>query len=151
MGVWLEPVRRTLQNLGQAEAMTRENPAIRRPGQARPLRRPLKCGFLRSRSTNDTCLGLPTDSSLRAAIAGFCGQAFSYVAARPQPSGFFCRRIPAIFAHKSSDKVRWLPAKRSRHVVSKNRCNLGVSRSGRMLPICIQLGRTCASRFLRAT
>src|SRR5450432_1371509 len=59
MVVWLEPVRRTLQNPGQTEATTPNNPAIGRRAQAKLARQPLQDTFWRRCSVNGTCARSP--------------------------------------------------------------------------------------------
>ena len=71
---------------------------------------------------------------------------------------FSSRRILAIFEQSSLDRVPFIALlEDSRHVFSESACylvagqsacNPGVSRSGRMLPVCIWLGGPCATRLL---
>ena len=73
---------------------------------------------------------------------------------------FSSRRILAIFEQSSLDRVPFIALlEDSRHVFSESACylgagqsacNPGVSRSGRILPVRIQLGGPCAPRLLIA-
>src|SRR5229473_3139685 len=90
MGVWLGPVRRTLQNLGQTEAASHECPAIGRRAQAKPARPPLQDNFWRRRSVNGTCARSPTDSPTTCSKCGFLrASMYLDVATQPQPAGLF--------------------------------------------------------------
>lgn len=102
MEVWLGPVRRTLQNPGQTEATSPDNPAIGRRAQAKPARQPLPDTFWRRRSVNGTYARSPPPiRPLRGANAGFCGQVCSSLWQRrhTQPD-YQSRRPVAIVEHR---------------------------------------------------
>ena len=106
MGIWLRPARRTLQNPGQPEAATHDNPAIGRRAQAKPARQTLQDTFWRRRSVHGTCAISPPIRPLRGANAGFCGQACSSMwqrsHSRPVCSSW---RTLAIIENKSLDRI----------------------------------------------
>src|SRR5216684_7023573 len=90
MGIWLGPARRTLQNPGQPEAATHDNPAIGRRAQAKPTRQPLQDTFWRRRSVNGTCPISPTDLPTTWSKCGFLrANMFFVVATQPQSAGLF--------------------------------------------------------------
>src|SRR5260221_2602463 len=90
MGIWLGPARRTLQNPGQTEAATHDNPAIGRRAQAKPARQPLQDTFWPRRSVNGTCPYIPTDSPTTWTKCGFLRASMSLdVSTQPQPAGLF--------------------------------------------------------------